>query len=110
MQTMSMSPQEQNLYMHHLNNLYGPGKVVHANGDVSTLYQAVVPGPGGLYYNIPTVWDGQILDRYSAQQRAAQAGWANWPGYATPQQADMRYEQMHMFIDRDTEQWLGSQR
>jgi len=58
--TLSLSPQEQNLYLHHLNNLHGDGKVVQKNGDISTLLQAVVSGPGG-YYNIPTVWEGKEL-------------------------------------------------
>jgi hypothetical protein len=107
MQQLGLSPQEQYLYFHHLYNLHGEGKVRQPDGSVSTLLQAVVPGPGGLYYNIPTVWDGQMLDVHSAAQRAAQMGWDKWPGFATPEQADMRYETMHPFLERDVENWQG---
>lgn len=104
-QQLALSPQEQYLYFHHLNNLYGPGKVVQPTGDVSTVLQAVTSGPGGLYYSIPTVWDGKALDIDSARQKAQQVGWSNFPAYATPEQADDRYALMHQFIDQDTAQW-----
>lgn len=106
-QQLSLSPQEQYLYLHHLNNLYGPGKVLNADGSVSTMLQAVVSGPGGKYYNIPTVWGGQVLDIYSASQLAGQVGWDKWPSYATPEQADARYELMHPYFERDVEQHPG---
>jgi hypothetical protein len=87
-----MGPQEQNLYDHHLGNLYGGGKVTSPLGDISTLYQAVVPGPYGRFYNIPTVWDGQILTTQEAAEKAASKGWDNWPSYTTPDAADLAYE------------------
>lgn len=102
---LNLTPQEQNLYQHHLDNLHGTGKVRNPDGTISTMLQAVVPGPGGRYYNIPTVWGGQELDVHSARQLAAQQGWNKWPSYATPETADLRYETMHDFLERDTERY-----
>ena len=104
----ALSPPEANLYWHHLGNLYGPGKVVSPGGDISTLYQAPVEGPGGRYYNIPTVWGGQILTLPEARQRAAAMGWQNWPSYPTPEAADLAYEaRVHPLATRDVSQWNG---
>lgn len=106
--SLSLSPQEQYLYFHHLNNLYGPGKVITPGGDVSTVQQAVVSGPGGMYYSIPTIWDGQALDAVSAAQRASQVGWQQFPAYRSPEDAQARYDAMHSFIDEDTASWLAT--
>lgn len=108
--TLGMSPQEQYLYYHHLNNLYGDGKVVNPDNRISTVEQAVVSGPGSLYYNIPTVWNGQKLDIGAARELASQVGWDKFPAYATPEQADLRYAQMHDFIEQDTEQYQRTRR
>lgn len=100
-QQMNLTDQEKNLYQYHLNNLYGPGAVWHQNGAVSTIYQTVVPGPGGKFYNIPTVWGGKILTTDQAYDLAAQKGWDHWPSYNTPEQADARYMQMHEYMAND---------
>jgi hypothetical protein len=100
-----LTPQEQNLVEHHLDNLYGPGKVITPSGNVSSVLQAVVDGPGGRYYNIPTVWDGKALTVDEATDRAAKAGWNKWPSYATPEQADLRYEWMHDLMAKDTQRY-----
>jgi hypothetical protein len=102
MSELGLTPQEQFLYQHHLNNLYGTGKVIQSNSDISTVLQAVVTGHDGKYYNIPTVWDGQVLPPDQAAQRAASAGWDKWPSYSTPDAADARYEAMHAYMDKDT--------
>ncbi len=106
---MKLSPQEQYLYNYHLGNLYSEGKVVHPSGDISTLMQAVVSGPGG-YYNVPTVKDGQMLTMREAQIYASQIGWGNFPKYATPEEADARYKEMHKYIDQDTAQYMRQNR
>jgi hypothetical protein len=102
--TPALTPQEQNLVEHHLNNLYGPGKVISPTGDVSTVLQAVTTRrpDGSRYYNIPTVWDGKALTIDEASERAAKVGWDKWPSYATPEQADLRYEWMHGLMEKDT--------
>lgn len=104
---LGLTPQEQFLYQHHLDNLWGGGRVVQPGGDVSTVLQAVVQGPDGRYYNIPTVWNGAALPVDQALQQAAQAGWQQWPGYATPEAADARYMAMHGLMERDTAAWLA---
>ncbi len=103
---LHLTPQEQYLYQMHLNNLQGEGKVTQPNGDISTLLQAVVTGPDGKFYSIPTVWGGQALDPQAAAQRAGAIGWDKWPSYASPDEADARYESMHKFIDMDTAKHL----
>lgn len=104
MRDLSLSPQEQNIYAHHLDNLYGRGKVAQPGGEISTVLQAVVYGPGG-YYNIPTVWEGKVLSVPEARERAFQQGWANFPKYASPEEADARYQQMHYYMNLDTERY-----
>lgn len=108
-QQLGLTPQEQYLYQHHLanaNSLPGSGYVAQPGGDVSTVLQAVVQGPDGRFYNIPTVWNGAVLPTEQAQQQAAQAGWDKWPAYATPQEADARYiNDMHPFMEREGEAW-----
>lgn len=98
---LKLTPQEQFLYQHHLSNLTGSGKVMQPGGDISTVLQAVVTGPDGRFYNIPTVWEGQILSPEQARQRAAAVGWDKWPSYAAPTVADERYMAMHRYMDRD---------
>jgi hypothetical protein len=102
------SPQELNLYWHHLSNLYGPGKQVTPQGDIMTAYQATVGGPGGQYYAIPTVWGGQTLTTDEARQRAGQLGWNTWPSYSTPERADQRYGLLHQYMDQDTARYIAS--
>lgn len=103
---LGLTPQEQSLYQHHLDNLWGGGRVLQPGGAVSTMLQAVVTGPDGNYYNIPTVWDGKALSVGQARQRAAEAGWSRWPSYSTPEEADNRYERMHSYMEQDTAAWL----
>ncbi len=98
------SPQEQNLFWHGYGGMHGGGRAVSPRGDISTVLQAVVSGPGSRYYSIPTVWDGQALTIDEARDRAAKApgGWGYWPSYATPEAADLAYDRMHQYMDRDT--------
>jgi hypothetical protein len=103
-----LTPQENYLYWQHLANLYGPDKVVGSQG-VSTLYQMPAQGPSGRWYNIPTVWGGQILTPPEATQRAAQAGWRNWPSYLTPLAADLAYEaRVHPLASQDLPRYFAS--
>jgi hypothetical protein len=127
---MNLSPQEQQLYMRHITNLYGPGGVDNAptpdnpQGSRSTLYQTVEPHDGK-YYNIPTVWDGQIqTQRYQrpgdGQQfdianqttlnNVAKAGWNTFPSYGSGEEADARYGQMHDYLDKDTSEYFRNKR
>jgi hypothetical protein len=107
-QKLALTPQEQYLYWYHLNNLYSDGKIQNPDNSVSTVEQAVVMGPGGQYYNIPTVWGGQQVDIQTAQQNAGQAGWHNWPSYPTPEAADARYERIHPYFEQDVDTYRGN--
>jgi hypothetical protein len=98
---LRLTPEEQNLYAHHLNNIALNHIVTNPDGSHSTLLQAVVQGLGGKFYNIPTVWEGKVLPIRQAEDRAAQLGWSHWPAYQTPEAADARYALMHKYIEQD---------
>ena len=98
---LQMTPQERTLYERHLENLNGPGKVTNKDGSVSTLYTMSVGGPGGRVYNIPTVYDGQIVPPVVAMDRAAQYGWNFFPSYPDVKTAESRYQQMHSYMHQD---------
>lgn len=109
MQAMQLTPQEQALYQMHLQNLYGPGGVDNPDGSRSTLYQAVIEH-NGKFYNIPTVWNGKIVPVPQAVANAHAAGGLDaFPSYATPEQADTRYQQMHGFMEKDTGAYFAQQ-
>src|SRR5215470_10570122 len=78
---LKLTPQERALYERHLTNLWGTGGVTNPDGSRSTLYQMTMLGPDGRAYNIPTVWDGKILEADDAVQRAMQQGLRNFPSY-----------------------------
>jgi hypothetical protein len=94
------TPEELNLYWHGMGNQYRPDRVVSPTGDVSTVLQATVPGPGGRQYSIPTVWDAQALTVDESIARAAQKGWQHWPSYSNPETADYRYGLLHKYMDQ----------
>ena len=97
---LGLTPEEQNLYAHHLNML-ATGNVVN-NADVShSTLRAASVGIGGKTYNIPTVWDGKILPVREAMKRAAAKGWNHWPAYNSPEEADTRYALLHHYLERD---------
>lgn len=113
---MNLTPQEQALYQRHITNLYGPGGVDNSDASRSSLYQAVEPH-NGQFYNIPTVWNGNIetqlyqrpsdgrqfdIPNQTALANVNQAGWNTFPSYPSAQQADDRYMKMHDYMDTDT--------
>lgn len=97
---MGLTPQEKYLYQYHLNNLNGNGKVLNADGRTSTIKQTTVE-IGGRTYNLPTVWDGQLHSGKEAADHARQMGLQNFPSYASDQEAQARYDQMHGFMEQD---------
>lgn len=102
--SMLLTPQERFLYGHHMDNMLTGNVVRHPNGAISTVYQMSVEGPGGMTYNIPTVWGGKILPARQAIGRAAAEGWDKWPSYPNEQDAESRYQLMHAFMERDIPQ------
>lgn len=103
---LGLTPQERGLYERHLANLQGPGKVLHPDRSVSTLYQMSVQGPNQQTYNIPSVYNGRILPPEEAIRNAEQQGWHTFPSYPDPQTAEARYGQMHGFMDQDVGNFL----
>lgn len=103
---LQMTPQEQALYQRHLKNLWGNGGVDNPDGSRSTLFQMSTTGPDGQTYNMPTVYNGQILPPGAAYQQAQQQGLQTFPSYETPDQAESRYQQMHGFMDKDTSAYM----
>jgi muramidase (phage lysozyme) len=111
---MKLTPQEKALYQRHLTNLTGPGGVDNPDGSRSTLFQTTVEHDGK-FYTIPTVYDGKILWDKNAPDKAAaavaktaQIGWDKFPSYKTEDQAEARYQQMHTFMEKDTQIYRAS--
>ena len=95
---LSLTPQEQYMFRHHLGNLYRGG-VQQPTGQVST-YLGSTFDVGGRHYMLPTVWDNQIVAPDAAFERARAAGMENWPSYGSEQEAEQRYEQIHGYMER----------
>lgn len=105
---LGMTPQEKNLYQRHLSNLRGAGGVDNPDGSRSSLYQTTVTLDNGRAYTIPTVWDGKILPPREAMDRAAKEGWDRFPSYASVDEAEARYQQLHGYMEMDTQQYLDA--
>lgn len=103
---MHLTDQEKNLYKYHLNNLHGDGKIIHPNGDISTILQ-VSPEVEGKVYNLPTVTNGKVLpDEDAAVENASKIGINHFPSYPDRDTAESRYQQMHQYMDRDVQDYL----
>jgi hypothetical protein len=103
---MQLTPQEKYLYNTHLQNLYGTGKIVHPNGAISSLLQMSFEGPGGKVYNIPTVWGGRQLNPDDAIAAADRVGLDKFPSYASEDEAEARYSQLHDYLEKDTADFI----
>lgn len=104
MAKMNLTPEEQALYLHHLNNLQ-MGGVQNPDGTTSTLYQSSGGSPQGMpgqTYNIPTIYGNTKLGVNPAWDRAENAGMQNFPSYPSDFAAENRYQQMHNYMERDT--------
>jgi hypothetical protein len=121
-EALGFSEEEAALYKRHLSNLYGEGGVDNANGSRSSLYQSVQEH-NGKFYNVPTVWngkrevepwkrpsDGKVFDipNATALQNIENEGWDKFPSYPTPEEADRRYDQMHGFMEQDTQDYFAN--
>jgi hypothetical protein len=104
---MGLNPQEQFLYQMHLKNLKGKGGVDNEDGSRSSLRQMTV-SLGGKTYNLPTVWDGKILETGPAIDRAKKVGLDKFPSYDSQEEAEARYQKMHDYMEDDTKQFLAS--
>ncbi len=103
-ESLKLTPQEQYLYQHHLNNLQKT-PLMNPDGSVSTIRQMTV-GIGGRVYNLPTVWEGKALTPDEAIARARQVGLDKFPSYNSEGDAESRYNQMHKFMDQEVGDFL----
>lgn len=103
-EALKMTPEEQDLYQRHLENLKAGG-VKNADGSTSTLYQTSFE-QNGKTYNIPTVWQTAagkpvIVPPRQAIKLANMEGLDKFPSYPDNDTAEARYEAMHQFMERD---------
>lgn len=111
-ESLQLTPQEMELYMHHLKNLWGGKGYTHQDGSVSTLFaqQSGFDENGKeRTYLLPRVHDGRIVDTSEAVDKAKEKGLDSHPSYDTPEQAQSRYTLMHNFMDHDTEDYVRGQ-
>jgi hypothetical protein len=116
---MQLTTPEKTLYQMHLSNLWGNGGVDNPDGSRSSLFQAVQEHDGR-FYNIPTVWNGKIetemwtrpsdgkqfqVPNQIAIDNVAKIGWDKFPSYKTAEEADERYDRMHHFMEKDTQDY-----
>jgi N-acetylmuramoyl-L-alanine amidase-like protein len=102
---LSLSPQEQHFYRHHLNNLHGEGGIDQPGGARSTVIGTRVEIDGRTYI-LPTVFNGKELEPGTQAFRDAikkAGGLDAFPSYATDAEAKKREDAMHEFMERDTE-------
>lgn len=98
---LKLTPQEQTLYQHHIDNIKNEKFVRNPDNSISTVYQTSVDIQGKTY-NFPTVWDGKILPPHEAVQRALkEKPLDQWPSYKDPAEAEARYGQMHEVMAPD---------
>lgn len=100
-----LTPQEMNLYYHHLHNMQ-PGRWIdQGNGTVSTVIQKNEDagdwgGVPGTPTNFPSVWNGKEL-KGDALWNAIQP-MSQWPPYPSYEAGDRRYlDQMHPAMELD---------
>lgn len=101
---LNLSPQERALYQRHLSNLNGPGGVDNPDGKRSSLMRVNFDHEGKSY-NVPSVYDGKILPPKEAVDRAFQEGVDKFPSYGSQDEADARYQRMHDFMEKDTNEY-----
>lgn len=106
---LNLTPQERALYQVHLKNLWGAGGVDNPDGSRSTLYQTSFEA-NGRTYNVHTIYDGKIIPPHEAIDRAVAQGLHQFPSYASQQEAEARYQQMHQFMERDTADFMRQRR
>jgi hypothetical protein len=98
--TLKLTPQEENVYRHHLGNLWRGGVPMQGGGIAS--FRSITVGVDGKTYVIPTVWYNQIVSNDEALKHAHALGMNNWPAYDSEEEAERRYQEMHRYMDADT--------
>jgi hypothetical protein len=96
---LHLTPEEKNLYQHHLGNL-AQGGVKRPDGKTSSLLAATIEVDGKTYV-IPTVWDNKIISPDAAAERARKEGMDKFPSYPDEATAEARYKLLHDFLEKD---------
>lgn len=106
MRGLDLTPQEMNLYRHHLEHL-APGERFQSRnelgqpeGTTSTVYQMTTEQDGKVY-NVPTIWHGKRLSPRDARKYIGKL--SNWPSYSSEEEAQRRYDEMHGAMELDME-------
>lgn len=98
----SMTPQERALLTYHRDNLSN-GTFLQDEQGITTLYSAIIEGPGGKQFLVPGYWDGKRHDDpQEIAQHAESMGWENLPSYDTVAQAESADAALHDIINKDT--------
>ena len=104
-QALTMTPQEQGLYMHHLGQTVAPA--TNPDGAPATVAPLNLQ-VGNMFHNIPTVWNRQALNWDDPAQRATllgniqkAGGFGRFPSYPSADAADARYAAMQNYMTRD---------
>ena len=100
-----LTPEEANLYKMHRDNLVHPDNTTGANGKPRSSLLATTVEHGGRTYIIPTMRDGKTLQPSAAVDRAMSEGIQKFPSYASQEEANVRYAQMHDTMAQDTKQY-----
>ena len=96
----TFTPQEKFLYEHHLQNLAMP-EAQNEDGTHSSLL-ATTMSFGDKTYILPSIYNGKRFDKPEDIEREARnVGLENFPSYASPEEADARYEQLHARMEQD---------
>lgn len=102
---MNLTPEESHLYDTHLRNLVGPGGIDNADGSRSTLKATTVEMDDKTYI-LPSVADGKVLeDTKDIVDNAKKVGLDKFPSYKTKEEAMSRYDQLHGYMEKDTQNY-----
>lgn len=101
---LKLTPEEKNLYDTHLRNLIGPGGVDNADGSRSSVKSMMVEFDDRTFV-LPTVYGGKILDKDEAIAKAKEIGLNKFPSYDSQEEAEKRYDQLHKFMEKDTQNY-----
>lgn len=96
-QKLGLNAQEQNLYKHHLDEIMRMGS--NDEGATSTVRQLGIEH-NGRQYNIPTIYNGEILKPEDAIKRAMPRI-DKYPSYKDADEAEARYQLMHDYMEKD---------
>lgn len=95
-----MNEQEQFLWNIHRQNSLGGGVDVPGGGKGSVY--AGTHEIDGRHYVLPSIWNGQVItDAKKIIENAEKLGLDKFPNYATEDEAERRYQELHQLMEQD---------